>query len=71
MNTSKLLRSPNAVLARANDGIKDALIAGIGWAKVGYENRVNKGYIYFAMGFSLGVEFLNIRALRKAVTNPA
>jgi predicted tellurium resistance membrane protein TerC len=32
----------------------------------GFGVHVNKGYIYFAMGFSLFVEMLNIRARKKA-----
>ncbi|MEU8268076.1 TerC family protein [Sphaerisporangium sp. NPDC049002] len=32
----------------------------------GFEQHISKGYIYFAMAFSLGVELLNIRARRKA-----
>ncbi|MEV7966694.1 TerC family protein [Sphaerisporangium sp. NPDC088356] len=32
----------------------------------GLEQHISKGYIYFAMAFSLGVELLNIRARRKA-----
>ena len=31
----------------------------------GFGHKVPKGYIYFAMGFSLGVEVLNIRMRRK------
>lgn len=47
------------------------ILIGIALVSDGIGAEINKGYIYFAMGFSLGVEFLNIRALRKAVTNPA
>jgi predicted tellurium resistance membrane protein TerC len=32
----------------------------------GFGQHISKGYIYFAMAFSLGVELLNIRARRKA-----
>jgi len=32
----------------------------------GFHQHVGKGYVYFAMGFSLFVELLNIR-MRKAV----
>jgi predicted tellurium resistance membrane protein TerC len=31
----------------------------------GFEGHVPKGYVYFAMGFSMFVEFLNIRARKK------
>lgn len=31
----------------------------------GFHQHVNKGYIYFAMAFAVGVEFLNIRTTRK------
>lgn len=34
-----------------------------------FGQHVNKGYIYFAMGFSLAVEFLNMR-FRKVLTPP-
>jgi len=32
----------------------------------GFHQHVNKGYIYFAMAFAVGVEFLNIRTTRKS-----
>jgi predicted tellurium resistance membrane protein TerC len=32
----------------------------------GFHQHINRGYIYFAMVFSLGVEFLNLRMRRKA-----
>jgi predicted tellurium resistance membrane protein TerC len=31
----------------------------------GFEHKVPKGYIYFAMAFSVAVEMLNIRMRRK------
>jgi predicted tellurium resistance membrane protein TerC len=33
----------------------------------GFGHHVPKGYIYFAMAFSVGVEMLNIRMRKKAV----
>lgn len=36
----------------------------------GFHQHINKGYIYFAMAFSVGVEFLNLR-LRKAAPKVA
>lgn len=32
-----------------------------------FDQHINKGYIYFAMAFSLGVELLNMRLRKKAV----
>jgi predicted tellurium resistance membrane protein TerC len=32
----------------------------------GFHGHVNKGYIYFAMAFALGVELLNLRLRKKA-----
>jgi len=34
----------------------------------GFDHHVPKGYIYFAMAFSVGVEMLNIRMRKKAKT---
>ncbi len=36
----------------------------------GFDVHVPKGYIYFAMAFSVGVEILNIRIRRKKTTDP-
>ncbi|HVE49187.1 MAG TPA: TerC family protein [Casimicrobiaceae bacterium] len=36
----------------------------------GIEQEVPKGYIYFAMAFSVGVEMLNLRRSRKTATKP-
>lgn len=47
------------------------ILIGVTLVSEGIGAEINKGYIYFAMAFSLGVEFLNIRALRRAVTDPA
>jgi predicted tellurium resistance membrane protein TerC len=33
----------------------------------GFEHHIPKGYVYFAMAFSVGVEMLNIRLRRRAV----
>lgn len=38
------------------------LLIGVFLLADGIGNHINKGYIYFAMGFSLLVEFLNLRA---------
>ena len=32
----------------------------------GFEHKIPKGSVYFAMAFSLGVELLNIRTCKKA-----
>jgi len=41
------------------------LLIGVMLVAEGFGQHVNKGYIYFAMGFSLFVELLNIRRSRK------
>jgi len=40
------------------------VVVGVVLIAEGFDNKVPKGYVYFAMAFSLGVEMLNIR-LRK------
>ena len=42
------------------------LVIGVVLIADGLDHHVPKGYIYFAMAFSLGVELLNIRLRRKA-----
>jgi predicted tellurium resistance membrane protein TerC len=42
------------------------LLVGVILVADGFGQHVNKGYIYFAMAFSFGVEVLNIRARGKA-----
>jgi predicted tellurium resistance membrane protein TerC len=37
----------------------------------GLGEHVNKGYIYFAMAFSLGVEMVNIQIRRRAARRAA
>lgn len=37
----------------------------------GMGGHINKGYIYFAMGFSVGVEMLNLRMMRKRLLRVA
>jgi predicted tellurium resistance membrane protein TerC len=41
------------------------LLIGLALLLEGFDQHVPKGYIYFAMGFSVLVEFLNIRARRR------
>jgi predicted tellurium resistance membrane protein TerC len=41
------------------------LLIGFALLLEGFDQHVPKGYIYFAMGFSVLVEFLNIRARRR------
>ncbi len=41
------------------------VVVGVVLIAEGFGNHVPKGYIYFAMAFSLGVEMLNIRARRR------
>jgi len=45
------------------------LVVGMALVAEGFGNHVPKGYIYFAMAFSLGVEMLNLR-MRKKRTEP-
>ncbi len=45
------------------------VVVGVVLIAEGFDHHVPKGYIYFAMAFSLGVEMLNIR-LRKRAARP-
>ena len=45
------------------------LLIGVMLVAEGFHQKIPKGYIYFAMAFSVVVEILNLR-LRKAKTNP-
>jgi len=42
------------------------VVVGVVLIAEGFDHHVPKGYIYFAMAFSLGVEMLNIRMRRRA-----
>lgn len=42
------------------------VVVGVVLVAEGFDNHVPKGYIYFGMAFSLGVEMLNIRMRKKA-----
>jgi predicted tellurium resistance membrane protein TerC len=47
------------------------LLIGMSLVAEGWELHIPKGYIYFAMGFSIFVEFLNLRLrARRAVAHP-
>ena len=46
-------------------GLSFLLLIGVMLVAEGFGSHVNKGYIYFAMGFSFFVEMLNIRFRRK------
>ncbi len=46
------------------------LVVGVMLIAEGFEHKVPKGYIYFAMAFSVAVEMLNIRMRRKKKTAP-
>ena len=41
------------------------LLIGVSLVAEGLDQHIEKGYIYFAMGFSMLVEMLNIRSSRK------
>jgi len=41
------------------------LVVGVVLIADGFEHHVPKGYVYFAMAFSVAVEVLNIRLRRK------
>lgn len=45
------------------------LLIGVSLIAEGFDQHISKGYIYFAMGFSVLVEFLNLRMKKKAI-NP-
>lgn len=42
------------------------VVVGVVLVAEGFDHHVPKGYVYFAMGFSLAVEMLNIRMRKKA-----
>ena len=42
------------------------VVVGVVLIAEGFDHKVPKGYVYFAMAFSLGVEMLNIRLRRKS-----
>jgi predicted tellurium resistance membrane protein TerC len=44
------------------------VLVGVVLIAEGMGNHIPKGYIYFAMAFSLGVEMLNIRYRKRAKT---
>jgi len=44
------------------------VVVGVVLIAEGFDHHVPKGYVYFAMAFSLGVEMLNIRMRKKAKT---
>jgi predicted tellurium resistance membrane protein TerC len=44
------------------------VVVGVVLIAEGFDNHVPKGYVYFAMAFSLGVEMLNIRTRKRAKT---
>jgi predicted tellurium resistance membrane protein TerC len=50
------------------------VVVGVVLVAEGFEHHVPKGYVYFAMAFSLSVEMLNIRMRKKSakplVLNP-
>ena len=46
------------------------LLIGVSLVAEGFDHHIPKGYIYFAMGFSVLVEFLNIRASRRKKKPP-
>jgi predicted tellurium resistance membrane protein TerC len=47
------------------------LVVGVALIADGLDTHVPKGYIYFAMAFSVIVEMLNIRLRKKKLPNPA
>ena len=42
------------------------VVIGVALIAQGFDHEVPKGYIYFAMAFSLSVEMLNLRARKRA-----
>jgi predicted tellurium resistance membrane protein TerC len=47
------------------------LVVGVMLVAEGFDHKVPKGYIYFAMAFSVAVEMLNIRMRKKKGGAPA
>ena len=45
-------------------------VIGVALIAEGFDRTVPKGYIYFAMAFSVAVEMLNLRRTRKTTTRP-
>jgi predicted tellurium resistance membrane protein TerC len=43
------------------------VVVGVVLIAEGFDHHVPKGYVYFAMAFSVGVEMLNIRVRRRSV----
>ena len=41
------------------------ILIGVTLIAEGWGQHISKGYIYFAMAFSLGVEVLNLRLMKK------
>jgi predicted tellurium resistance membrane protein TerC len=46
------------------------ILIGVMLVGEGFGQHIDKGYIYFAMAFSLGVELLNMRLRSKATPVP-
>ena len=44
------------------------ILIGVSLLAEGFEQHISKGYIYFAMAFSLGVEMINIKLRKNAET---
>ncbi|MDF3065367.1 MAG: hypothetical protein K0R38_968 [Polyangiaceae bacterium] len=47
------------------------ILIGVMLIAQGFDQKIDKGYIYFAMAFSLGVELLNMRFRKKSSDKPA
>lgn len=47
------------------------VLIGVGLLAEGFDRHIPKGYIYFAMGFAVGVELLNIRIRRGRAHEPS
>ena len=45
---------------------RDLVLIGVTLIGEGFDHHIPKGYIYFAMGFSVAVEMLNLRLRKKA-----
>jgi predicted tellurium resistance membrane protein TerC len=45
------------------------LLVGVALIADAFDQHLPRGYIYFAMGFSVFVEFLNLRATRRRKNN--
>jgi predicted tellurium resistance membrane protein TerC len=59
-----------ALFGRHVPGLGIILVVGVVLVAEGFGHHVPKGYVYFAMAFSFGVELLNIHFRKKTGSKP-